>query len=161
MNHSVKSLLLLSVVCFTFSSCKDNGNNNDDLAGNVEGVWQLDSDEGDVLYIDISTEAVASYDYMGDSFDEGDDCYEIDISDIVEKDGNIYTITNPEFPGSEFEATLELNGNKLTVSMQFMGGNLVEVYTKSNAQTSSFTPECVEENPASTSPKAKTGMRIF
>lgn len=143
MKSLFKTALLFALTLSIFVSCKDNGN-DDDPFEEIAGLWQLDSDEGDILYIDITPDEVTSYDYLGDEYDEGDDCYLVETSEILEVDGDTFTIEAPEFEGGQLEVTITVVSGKLNVTITFLGEELTDTYTRSSAQTGSFTPVCEE-----------------
>lgn len=143
MKSIFKTALLSALTLSIFVSCKDNDNDNDSFE-EIAGLWQLDSDEGDILYINITPDEVTSYDYLGDEYDEGEDCYEVEISEILEVDGDTFTIEAPEFEGGQLEATITVVNGKLNIRITFLGEELTDTYTRSNAQTGSFTPVCTE-----------------
>lgn len=155
MRIPVSALLTVALTGLLFiQGCKDSNNNDENTS--VLGLWQLDSNEGDINYVNITTTAVTSYDYMGDEYDEGPDCYEIDTQEILDVNGSKYTFTDPFNSNDTIEVDVTANGNQLTVVQPF--GNIMVTlkFTKSNASINSFTPEC-EENQT----KAKEQAAIF
>lgn len=123
--------------------CKDS-NNLDDQTASVLGVWKLNSSMGDDQHIDISADSVTSYDYMGDSYDEGPDCYEITSEQILGIDGNKYTFADPFDPGSTYIVELTRKDNQLTARHNFGDVAITLSFTKSNASVGSFVPACTE-----------------
>lgn len=143
MRLSLRAILKISIICLiVLQGCKDS--NNSDENDSVLGLWQLDSTEGDVSYIDVTGETVTTYDYMGDDFDEGPECYEIDTQEILDINGSKYTFTDPFDPQATIEVDVTANGNRLTVVQPFGNITVTLQFSKSNASISSFTPECEE-----------------
>ncbi|MGK7370108.1 MAG: hypothetical protein ACNS64_07815 [Candidatus Halalkalibacterium sp. M3_1C_030] len=138
---AILTVLLLSLL--VIQGCKDSNNNDENTS--VLGLWQLNSTEGDISYVNITTTSVTSYDFMGDEFDEGPDCYEIDALQILDVNGSKYTFTDPFDPNATIEVDVTANGNELTVVQPFGNITVTLKFNKSNASISSFTPEC-EEN---------------
>ena len=147
MRFSVSPILTVIILSlFVIQGCKDSTNIDEDAS--VLGLWQLNSTEGDISYVNINTTNVTSYDFMGDEFDEGPDCYEIDVQQILDVNGSKYTFTDPFDPNATIEVDVTANGNELTIVQPFGNITVTLKFNKSNASISSFTPEC-EENQAS------------
>jgi len=152
MRFSISAILTVTMLSLlVLQGCKDSNNNDENTS--VLGLWQLDSSEGDINYVNITTTTVTSYDYMGDEFDEGPDCYEIDSQEILDVNGSKYTFTDPFDPNATIEVDVTVNGNQLTVIQPFGSITVTLKFNKSNASIGSFTPECEEnqvkaENPA-------------
>lgn len=138
---AVSTLCMITLI--GLQGCKDSNSSND--AYSVLGLWQLDSSEGDIYYVNITTEIVTFYDYLGDEYDEGPECYEIVANEILDLDGDTYTFEDPFDPKATIEVEVTANGNRLTVSQPFGGGTVMLEFSKSNTSIDSFTPEC-EEN---------------
>lgn len=149
----IKLTAAICALCTTcligLQGCKDSNNTEDD---SILGLWQLDSSEGDVYYVNITTELVTFYDYLGDEYDEGPECYEIITYEILDINGDTYTFEDPFDPETTVEVEVIANGNRLSVSQPFGSGTVTLEFSKSNASIDSFTPEC-EENQL----KADTG----
>lgn len=144
MRFSKSAIITVALASLLFTQgCKDSNNNDENTS--VLGLWQLDSNEGDINYINITTTTVTSYDYMGDEFDEGPDCYEIDSQEILDVNGSKYTFTDPFNPNATIEVDVTANDNRLTVVQPFGSVTVTLQFNKSNASIGSFTPEC-EEN---------------
>ncbi|MGK7369259.1 MAG: hypothetical protein ACNS64_03515 [Candidatus Halalkalibacterium sp. M3_1C_030] len=141
MRLSISSILKISMVCLiALQGCKDAGNNDENTS--VIGLWQLNSTEGDIRYVNITDETVTEYDFMGDEFDEGPECYEIDIQEILDINGSKYTFEDPFDPEATMQVNVTANGNQLTVILPFGDATVTLQFNKSNASISSFTPEC-------------------
>ena len=144
--------ILSLILIFGFGGCKDSNNTEND---SVIGLWQLDSSEGDVYYVNITTEIVTFYDYLGDEYDEGPECYEIISYEILDVNGDTYTFEDPLDPEATIQVEVTVSGNQLTVEQPFGSGTVTLEFSKSNASVGSFTPECDE-----TQLKEKTGSFI-
>ncbi len=138
---AVSALCMITLI--SLQGCKDSNSSND--ADSVLGLWQLDSSEGDIYYVNITSEIVTFYDYLGDEYDEGPECYEIVTNEILDQNGDTYTFEDPFDPEATIEVKVTANGNRLTVLQPFGGGTVTLEFSKSNASIDSFTPEC-EEN---------------
>lgn len=139
---ALKATAVFVIALTTIQGCKESSNNDENTS--VLGLWQLNSVEGDIRYVNITTETVTEYDYMGDDFDEGPECYEIDIQEILNINGSKYTFEDPFDPEATIEVDVTVNGNELTVVQPFGDASITLQFSKSNASISSFTPECEE-----------------
>lgn len=139
---SLKITAFLLIALTTIQGCKDSSNNDENTS--VLGLWQLNSIEGDIRYVNITNETVTEYDFMGDEFDEGPECYEIDVREILDINGSKYTFEDPFDPEATIEVDVTVNGNQLTVVQPFGDATVTLQFSKSNASISSFTPECEE-----------------
>ena len=68
----IQTLLLLTVLAVGMAACDSNGG---DDSFDIIGTWSLQDDDGDVQYLIVSETTVKFYDYLGDAYDQGDDCY--------------------------------------------------------------------------------------
>lgn len=144
--------LLTGLLCVLtiIISCKDNSTDSSGDATAV-GLWKLNSTEGDISYVKITTSTVTYYDFQGDEMDQGEDCYLIESEEILEVDGNIYRFRDPEDSESTIDIEVTVTGTTLTVKQPFGNGIVTIEFTKYNGNTSSFTPECVEQGPTTVS----------
>ncbi len=135
---------MMAFVClFAFVSCKDNSSDGFEPES-VEGLWKLESTEGDLNYVNITSTTVTFYDYQGDEFDEGEDCYIIESQEIEEIDGNIYKFEDPENPGSTIDIEITVDDDRLTVEQPFGNGTVTVNFTRFSGNVNTFTPECEE-----------------
>lgn len=90
--------------------------NNTEFAG-LAGVWNASDDFGvevDELYLVIDANGLfRDYDYMGDTFDQGPNCYELE-SGWLEKSGDLYTL-HYEDGQIITDISIEANGDVLSV----------------------------------------------
>ena len=107
MKLKVLNTLFLLLIIFLAGCKKDTPNNIDDEDDDepieevtIFGMWELTGfiekdiqydNQGDVYYTNITENSITDYDFMGDSYDQGDDCYEI-FNYEVTFDGNSATI---------------------------------------------------------------------
>lgn len=145
MRFSIAKILVVGLVClFTAVSCKDSSTDSSDN-DSVNGLWKLNSTEGDVAYVNLTNTTVTFYDYMGDDFDQEEDCYDIESEEIVEIDGDIYHFDDPENPGETVEVEITVENNTLTVKQSFNNNVETIKFSRYSGNTNSFTPECTEE----------------
>lgn len=153
MRFSFSALLTVAVIGLVMlPGCKDSNNNDENTS--VLGLWQLDSNEGDISYVNITTTTVTAYDYMGDEYDEGPDCYKIESQEILDVNGSKYTFSDPLNPNATIVVDVTANGNQLTVVQPFGSMMITLKFNKSSASISTFTPECAEN-------QSKTPTVIF
>jgi hypothetical protein len=136
MIRSIRSFPILAVLAVTLllplAGCDLFG--KDDEA--IEGVFVSRGD--DVIFLSFTKDKVTEYDYMGDAFDNIEDCYLIGVLDIVERDGDKFTISAEDLPDVQLVVTIRRNGDTLTFTL--LGDS--ETYDSSDRAVASFTPEC-------------------
>lgn len=125
-------LPLLAAVLLAVPACDSNDGKTD-----IKGLWRVPGT--DVIYYSIGTNTITIYDYLGDEFDQGPDCYVITTLEIVRRDGTDVTVSSPDFPGIQIVLTMEREGETLSVSSS---GSDTETWEKSSLSTASFTPVC-------------------
>lgn len=99
------SLLLSSSFILVLSACGSDSssseNDNDVVESEFVGLWDATNiidDETDLIYLDLAADGTGTeYDYDGDSFDQGDNCYNITQNAFsLKRDGNSYIYTEAE-----------------------------------------------------------------
>jgi hypothetical protein len=96
---------------------------------------------------------MGSWDYMGDEYDEGDDCYyNWEVGELISYEGSNFRINMSSFFSEESEeATVSITVDGNLLSMSEPGDNdFTEEYSKDNRSVSNLTPKC------SDSPKLKS-----
>ena len=152
MNALFTKFTTLAMLCLVLlTACSDNSSSSDD--DTVEGLWKLQSTEGDDYYVNITATTVTEYDFQGDEFDAGEDCYIIFTSEIVERNGDIFTIPDSENPGTTIDVKVTAQNDVLTVEQPTGNGTVTIKYDRFSGNISNFTPECSDEQGA-ISPKA-------
>lgn len=142
--------LLVAVV-----GCDSNSDEDED---DINGLWQSRGD--DVLYIDINTgdREITVYDYLGDAFDDLADCYVIYTIDILEIDGDMYTLAG------EGEVRFEADGDVLTTTATDLSGGSESIvrFDRSDRSASQLRPECdfEEENTLRSPPQRLDKQRL-
>lgn len=145
----LKNLLFLVVLISMISSCSDDNNNNDEgeeLLADIQGLWQLDSEEGDINYIHVDNRIIYNYDYMGDDFDEGPECYEYSRNEILSIEGDEVTFMIDDDPEDTETVTVIVSNNVLSVSQTFAGLQFTQLFNRSNTDVDSFTPICEDSD---------------
>lgn len=102
----------------TLAACGDDGDGGTGPGGSINGMWTAEED-GEREYVYITSETITIY------ADFGGDCFTAIEFDIIERDGNDYTI---EFMGETETVEITRNGDNLTVD----DGAGAFVYTSSN-----------------------------
>ena len=124
MKFSVQLLALL-LFGFLLVSCDSSGGNDDGLP--VEGTWEEVADQETPLYLEITSESYTEY----ENYDPGE-CYNVDNWEIVERDGNNYTLRGED--GDTITVMMTVDGNELTVQHS----SEVLVYEETNVDPSEF-----------------------
>jgi hypothetical protein len=172
-----KTLLSLSIVALT--AC--GGGNGADKAnifggggmGNIVGVWDATENLGDdgideVYFAFDKSGLLTFYDYAGDSYDQGANCYWIDIAEVRSLGNNNYEITTlgedaDEEPEEPDVVTITRKGDKLTIdsSNSEDPDQSINTFTKSTKSVSDFTPECQDVDSADARNKAGDNVKRF
>lgn len=139
-SHSYFILLLLLTI-----SCKDKSSTETGTTfpESFQFVWQDESfDDGDELGVYFTDTGIYFWDYFGDSYDQGPDCYAVLlVIEIVSYEGDVYTVEfiDPDTGTRETE----------TVDIQIRDGLLIvgeegdEIpHSKTNLMPSQLTPAC-------------------
>ncbi|MDX1637548.1 MAG: hypothetical protein R3281_06245 [Balneolaceae bacterium] len=129
---------------FFIISCNENSTGGQETDSPV-GLWELNSTEGDINYVEITDEIVTTFDYQGDEADMGDDCYLISNDEILQISGNIYRFPDPFDTSKTIDVEILATGNTLTVNQPFGDITITLRYTRFNGDSGSFTPECPGE----------------
>lgn len=106
------------------TSCKNTDSDESDAIFPVsfQKVWQDETfDDGDVIGIYFTENQVYDWDYDGDDFDQGEDCYfNSPLGSLISVDGDIYTI--------EFLDPLSGENDEVDVRIFIAGDTLRAVY---------------------------------
>lgn len=168
MNINIKSI---SIVLFTFlimASCKDDSNESGGtFPDNIQGVWQEEGwDDGDELGIYFTSNEFGYWDYMGDAYDEGEDCYWNGIvAELISRDGDNYRMrATGEWADEEDEEgiiNLKVSGDMLTVTYpdDEEDEDYEEIYSKDSRSVGDLTPECSFKSKSS--PNADKFQKLF
>jgi hypothetical protein len=124
-------LLMVLAVGAGMLGCDSGGDDSSDLFG----TWETQG--ADVQFSVISQSQIVSYDYLGDIFDDGPDCYVVDTTLIQDLSDSSITITDPEI--GAVTLAYELDGDVLRV----IAFDETITMFRSSRTVSSFTPVCV------------------
>lgn len=135
---------MVAVLIIFMSSCSDNNNNDrgDELLADIQGMWLLDSEDGDVSYIHVDDRIVSNYDYMGDDFDEGPECYLYTRTEIKTIDGDQVTFIIEDDPQFTITAKISVSNSIMSISQKLGGVEFTELFNRSNSKVDSFVPFC-------------------
>lgn len=97
-------LLFACVTSLALTACPGDDDEDGPLGGgsSIQGTWTLEAAEG-LIYLRITSNTIRIY------FDEGD-CYSLEEADIVDSDGDIYTLS---FEGVTEEVEIRRVGDNL------------------------------------------------
>lgn len=121
------AFLLLAAALLAVPACDSNDEKTD-----IEGLWLQTGI--DVIYYHVERSTITIYDYMGDEYDEGPDCYIISELDIVRRDGTKVTVSSPDLPGIQIVFDLERDGETLLMTLS----GETETLEKSSLNVSTF-----------------------
>lgn len=148
---------LCVVVCMLSISCNNNSDSSeetgDQFPDELQRVWQdATEDDGDELGVYFDDTSLYLWDYFGDSFDQGEDCYEtFKTGDLISYEGDIYRIRSI-FNNQEITARIVVDGDNMTVSDPGEGGDSSN-FTADSRSVSELTPVCQAKSPAKRSLK--------
>lgn len=139
---------------FVFSSCKDSGGDDDgeigvEFGARLQTVWQDDESatENDEIGIYFTKTKIFFWDYDGDEFDEGDDCYFVaEVASLVFFEEDIYTLSfiDPETQEEmEVKAKITIVDGKLVFSDE--EGQDAITYTNTQNSSENLNPKCRSE----------------
>jgi len=127
----VKKIIVGFIFSVLLSACGGGGSDSTSLS-KMSGTWDASSQEGDftdVSYVVINIDGTfIEYDYMGDSFHSGPDCYEEIPGTIVDQGNGNYLIDG------DFAVQISVSGDTLEMTSGEETGTL----TRSTRQESSF-----------------------
>ena len=105
----------------------------------VFGNWELELEDGNKVYLSIREDSVKVFDHIQDQA-----CYFVSEMEVLEINGNVFTITDndPSSPTGIQEVTLIRTPEGLEIERLENGTLITELYLESNADFSTFTPEC-------------------
>lgn len=135
---TILRLLIAGALFLSLTACDSNDEND---SSSLDGVYQLRSDDGDIFFISIEGRSVTSYDYFGDSFDQGDDCYGT-FTETGSRSGEVLTFRTVE-DGIEYRLEVTVEDDVLTFA-DYEDGQLFasDKWDRSDRRISSFTPIC-------------------
>ena len=94
------------------------------VAGLYDASYE-EFDEIDVLYVDVAADgAWTEYDYEGDGFDGGENCYAVADYRVEPLQGDRYRIVRADGSGRDREAVLVRAGGFLRVTFADAGGDI-------------------------------------
>ncbi len=148
MKIRLKPVLGLMLCLLIVTSCKNTDSDESDaiFPESFQKVWQEEPfDDGDVIGIYFTKNQMYTWDYNGDDFDQGEDCYFNDLEgSLISVDGDIYTIEFLDpFSGEveyEFDLRISIAGNTLrTVDIE---DGVTTSFSDTGMNPSDLTPAC-------------------
>jgi hypothetical protein len=129
-------------------ACSDDensgGNNNNPSLADISGVWDATNTIGqeiDEIYVVIRANGESiTYDYNGDSFDQGSNCYISYSETLTDLGGGEFEIT--DVFDEKYIATFELSGNQLIAETTFRSTTITQTLSPTSLQESDFSPPC-------------------
>lgn len=147
-NSKARIIISCLLVCIIIAACKDK--NNDVETGTtfpdeLQGVWQDESfDDGEIGII-IESKTVSSWDYLGDEYDEGEDCYEIGIiAELISYEGDHYTLNVMDLGDEPEEESGTITIEDDLLVLQGDEEDEKVVYSRTGLSKSDLAPGCDE-----------------
>lgn len=147
--RSITIAITIIPLIFLMSCKKDSGDSSgDEFPQEMRGVWQEEGwDDGDELGIYFTSNTMGYWDYMGDEYDQGDDCYiNWEFAELISYEGDNFRMTIMDFfSEGEEEGTVRIivDGDILTMSEE-SDNEYIEEYSRDSRSVSNLTPECSE-----------------
>lgn len=139
-------MAVLLTGCIEIEENGDEDGNAENIPTSITGVWNMTTDEGsegiDEYYLVIRSNGdILYYDYMGDTYDQGDNCYRIySGSERIEWRSGINYI---------WHYTESNNTESLPTSLEIVNSQLIETtdlwtleYPATSLLESDLSPEC-------------------
>lgn len=117
MFHKFNHFTLISLVILAMAGCGSGGDDSGQEVTSLSqlaGVWDFSEGTNDVWYIYFDQNGnVSDYDYQGDTFDMGADCYIADVNwgTVIHISGNTFRLSTSSI---EFTAVIDGNGALVT-----------------------------------------------
>ena len=141
------SVILALFLVVSLVSCGDGGGGSSSTAPSlvdIAGVWDASRTSGqdiDENYIVFKINGqMVTYDYMGDSYDEGQNCYEKVLSIIKDLGNGKFMVVSED--GERDYVQISLSSNKLRLTGEEGNMKISVTWTRANLLESYFTPLC-------------------
>lgn len=145
--RSIITAITILPLIFLMSCKKDSGDSSgDEFPQEMRDVWQEEGwDDGDELGIYFTNNTMGYWDYMGDEYDQGEDCYfNWEFADLVSYEGNNFRLRIDDlFSEGESEegtVTIIVDGDILTMSEE--SEDYEDEYSRDSRSVNDLTPEC-------------------
>lgn len=144
-----KAWLIFILGVFVISGCKSSATEPEEVDNSIipvelRGMWKLISSKGNVIYIEVKSDGVDQFDYQGDEFNNGSDCYEVEIGqsilDYRRGDDYIFFFHQSELT-SKYTVNMVLEESDLKVERKYGEGSISK-YSKINQSANTFVPHC-------------------
>lgn len=154
--------VILSVAILSLIGCGSDDDSPSTPSGgvsgsvNAEGVWD-GTEDGDEIYLVVKSGVWIEYDYLGDSYDNGPNCYTSYILDIENRGDNTYRVFYPNLTDSEYsDVKITQSNNNLNfevIAREISDANASDFapvgyafsYKPSTLSESDFSPLCGED----------------
>lgn len=131
---SIKANPILCVALLVGCGSSDSSSNSTVLS-DISGVWNSTIDGDETYDVFRVNGTYTEYDYLGDAFDNGANCYEKSDATIIEKGGNRFELISG---GESLSFSANVKDDNITIKAD--GETLV--FPRSDLQESDFTPLC-------------------
>ena len=164
-----RSTLIAVTICsiIFLSSCKKDSKTEtgDEFPDEMHAVWQEEGwDDGDELGLYFTSKMMAIWDYAGDEYDQGEDCYyNWEAGELISYEGNNYRIRLIDFFFDDLE--------ELTVNIRVDGDRMIIIdpeeedseqeYSRDSRSIEDLTPECSDDQFKRNSEELKRKFQTF
>lgn len=120
----IKCALSAGLAVVVLSACSSSDDAQIATYNDIIGTWKETQDNGDE-YVEIIHDdgTFSDYDYLGDSFDNGADCYRYEGDSFIDDLGNGDFLVNDG--GDTFQLHITMSGDSLFITNPFYTSTLV------------------------------------
>lgn len=143
--RNIARLPLLFVLLLTLSLGACDSVKEDD-APSIDGVYELQSNDGSVAFLHIDASTTTLYEYYDSDATQGSECY-ISYSDDVSlvREGNVL-FYEETFDDGTIRYDIRLSGSVLVYTFSENGETIsTSRWDRSRRSVSSFTPDCSDD----------------
>ena len=116
--------------------CNDNGSTTPDEEIEVLGNWETQQGNKPRVYVAITQDSIQFIDFAEDF-----ECFEVIVFEIINIDGELFTVLNNEGVFESF--SISKKGNNLEIKSEMDGLIITENYKASKEDFDTFNPTCI------------------
>ncbi len=146
-----RCLLVLGVLLMSACSQSGNGSNQVEIE-HLIGLWNSSenkSGKSDIIYTRISSDStIVEYDFDGDAFDQGLECYQVNTGSLKAVGANRFLVKADMHNDKQFMVELELLDAGHALIINFLGEKKPRIILKSQIWTKMADDNFLENEPS-------------
>ncbi|MEX0723312.1 MAG: hypothetical protein WD357_08865 [Gracilimonas sp.] len=162
------TLIAITILPLIFLiSCKKDSKSDtgDEFPQEMRAVWQEEGwDDGDEIGLYFNTKTMGAWDYAGDEYDQGENCYyNWEAGELISYEGNNYRIRLVDFFSDDIEeltVNIRVDGNMMTI-IDPEGEDSEQEYSRDSRSIDDLTPECSDQFKISTDELKRKFQTLF